>query len=244
MDRFFVEADQIKDKSIFIVGDDVKHISGPLRLGIGDKIEVVSEGYLYIGIIENLTKKEVELRIIGCYKDKKEPIAKIHLYQGLAKGSKMDYIIQKGTEVGIDKITIVEMDRSVSRISSDKKKVSKLERWRKIAEEAAKQSKRGKIPEVVDAISSDDMILELKNKKNILVAYEEEEKISIKNVISKITEEEINIIIGPEGGISKEEINQLKNVGAKTMSLGPRILRTETAGLVMASILLYELGDI
>lgn len=244
MDRFFVEESQIEDGRIKIVGEDVRHISGALRLEIGDEIEVVASGEIYLSRIETMDKKEVGLKILDIYPGKNEPRTKISLYQGIAKGSRMDYIIQKGTEIGITEFVVVETSRSVVKIGDSKKKASKLERWQKIADEAGKQCKRDILPKVRDIISFEEMLEELSSQSNVFIPYEEDREHSLKEALKTVDSTGISIVIGPEGGFEFEEVERVRNLGASSISLGPRILRTETAGLVTAAIILYEMGDI
>lgn len=243
MDRFFVGPDQIGENNIWIDGPDVKHISGALRLEEDDKIEVVCQGEVYLSRISKIGKDEIELDILEKKEAKNEPEMEITLYQGLAKGSRMDYVIQKGTEVGISKFYSVSTDRSIVRINNDKKKNTRLERWQKIADEAGKQCKRDILPRVEDIIEFDELLEILRGRKNVLIPYEEESDNGIKEKLKDIDGKEIDIVIGPEGGFSRDEIEALKEIGGITISLGPRILRTETAGLITAAVIFYEFGD-
>jgi 16S rRNA (uracil1498-N3)-methyltransferase len=136
------------------------------------------------------------------------------------------------------------MHRSVVKIKELKKEQNKVERWNAIVEEAAKQSKRNYIPKVKNIISFDEMINVLKEEKNIIVPYEDEEHLTIKEGILDLNSQKINILIGPEGGFEPEEIEKLKSIGAKITTLGSRILRTETAAIVASAIVLYEAGNI
>ncbi len=245
MHKFFIGEDQIEDGRLYIEGQDKKHIVGPLRLDEGSEILVSSAGINYLCQIEKIENDRVYSTILKEEKGSSESDINISLYQGLAKGSKLDLIIQKATEIGVKEFVIVEMDRSISRVKNEKWKKKRLERYNKIAEEAAKQSKRDYIPKLVDIISSEEMVERLKSSgSEILVPYEDEDKMGMKDILAGIEGSDISIVVGPEGGISKREIDLLKEIGARTLSLGPRILRTETAGLVAATIVLYELGDL
>ncbi|MBU5438329.1 16S rRNA (uracil(1498)-N(3))-methyltransferase [Tissierella sp. MSJ-40] len=244
MNRFFINKEQVFNDKIEIIGTDVKHIKDVLRLKIEDEIELSCNGILYICQIHNIFKDKIETRIIKEEKGKNEPPIHINLYQGLAKGNKMDLIIQKGTEIGIKEFYPIATSRSVVKIKDMRKEQNKVERWNTIAEEAAKQSKRDCIPSVNNIVSFDDMINILKGQKNIIVPYESEKLNTIKMGISTIDKGVIHVIIGPEGGFEVEEIEALKSIGAKIVTMGSRILRTETAGMVAATIILYELGDL
>lgn len=244
MHRFFVEKEQIKDSTIEIVGSDVKHIKDVIRLRIEEEIEISSNGITYSCEIQSISKDKIIAKIIDKKKGTNESPIELILYQGLAKGSKMDEIIQKGTEVGIKEFYPVATHRSIVKIKDIKKEESKVERWNSIADEAAKQSKRDFLPKVQNVISFDEMIILLKDEKNIIVPYEDEKANGIKSKLQAIDDGNIHIIIGPEGGFEPYEIEKLKSIGAEIVTLGPRILRTETAGIVAATIVLYELGDL
>lgn len=244
MNRFFINKKQIKDDKIEIIGSDVKHIKDVLRLKQGEKIEIVCEGYTYIGEILQIEKREVRLGIVGKYKGENEPSTQIILYQGLAKGSKMDLVLQKCTELGVSKFYPLETNRAVVKIKNEKKANSKVDRWQEIVDQAAKQSKRDVIPLVNEILSFVQMIKLLENEESVIVPYEDEKQQSIKTVLSNIKNKKIHLIIGPEGGFEDTEIERLKEIGANIVTLGPRILRTETAGLVASTMIFYELGDL
>ena len=242
--KFFVNKDQIENNNIYILGRDLVHIKNVLRLKPLDKIEVTCKGINYLCEISEITKESVKTTVISNWVANRESPIKITLYQGLAKGSKMDLIIQKCVEIGVKDFYAIETHRTVVKIKDQKKESSKTERWQSIAEEAAKQSKRDYIPKVNGIISFKDMMDILNHEKNIIVPYEDEENLSIKDGLKMVEGNKINLIIGPEGGFEEDEIQTLKDVGAKIVTLGPRILRTETAGLVASTIVLYELGNL
>jgi len=246
MHRFFVEKHQIIGDTIQILGTDVKHIKDVIRLKQGEKIEISSEGITYICEIELLSKGKILAKIIDKREGTNEAPIHIVLYQGLAKGNKMDLIIQKTTEIGVKEIYPVATNRSIVKINDIKKEQSKVERWSSIADEAAKQSKRDILPKVHNIISFDEMVMLLKDEQNILVPYENEKANSMNDKLKNITNKtnKIHLIIGPEGGFEDIEIKKLKSIGGQIITLGPRILRTETAGIVAATIILYELGDL
>jgi 16S rRNA (uracil1498-N3)-methyltransferase len=244
MNRFFVDKEQILDNRIKILGNDVKHIKDVLRLGMGDKVEIVCDGKIYTCKILDLKSNMINTIILDNYKGKNEPPIHIALYQSIAKGNKMDFIIQKATEIGVEKIYPVITERTIVKIKNPKKEEGKVERWNSIAEEAAKQSKRDILPVVKNIISFNEMVDILKNETNIIVPYEMEDSYGLKEALNNVGTGEINIIIGPEGGFEEEEINKLRSIKGQVVTLGPRILRTETAGLVVSSIVLYELGDL
>ena len=244
MHRFFVNKEQILENQIEIIGTDVKHIKDVLRLRIGEEVEISSDGFTYTSKIESLEKSKVIVNILEKNKGTNEPPIDIILYQGLAKGSKMDVIIQKGTEVGIKTFYPLATSRAIVKINDIKKEQSKVERWNTIADGAAKQSKRDLVPKVENIISFNEMINLLKDAENIIGPYEDERANTIKNDLQNINGDKIHLIIGPEGGFDPSEIERLKEIGASIVTLGPRILRTETAGIVASAIILYELGDL
>ena len=172
-----------------------------------------------------------------------EPSVRIILAQGLAKGEKMDFIIQKAVELGVSEIVPVAMEHSVVRLESEKA-VKKAERWQKIAEAAAKQSKRDVIP-IVQPVQTMEQMLANNACSCKLIAYECEDKLGLKAALQKQQElKEVLLIIGPEGGISEAELHQAQAAGAWGVSLGKRILRAETAALVAAAAIFYETGDL
>lgn len=244
MHKFFIEKNQIMGDNITILGSDVKHIKDVLRLRINDQIEISCDGFNYLCQISVIEKSSIQLNIKDKCEGKAESKVDIILFQGLSKGNKMEFIFQKGTEIGLKSFYPTITNRSIVKIKDINKEQSKVERWNAIVEEAAKQSKRDFIPKVENIVSFKDMIEILKDKSNIIVPYEDEKIITIREGLSNLRDEPIYIVIGPEGGFEKEEIEKLKGIGAKIVTLGPRILRTETAGIVTATIILYEVGNI
>ena len=250
MPRFFVKNNQINNDKITIIDEDVKHIKNVLRKQIGDKIEVCNQdtGNSYKCEIEIIAENEIETKIIEEQKNIREKI-KVDIYQGLPKSDKMELIIQKNTEVGIKSIVPVIMERTVVKLD-EKIASKKLERWQKIAEIAAKQSMRDIIPQIGNITKLKD--IDTTEFDAVLVAYENEEHNMLKTELQKLerkiksnnsSEQQYNIaiVIGPEGGISEKELVMLAEKNAKFVSLGKRILRTETAGVVMAGNIIYEL---
>ena len=252
MPRFFVKNNQINNDKITIIDEDVKHIKNVLRKQIGDKIEVCNQdtGNSYKCEIEIIAENEIETKIIEEQKNIREKI-KVDIYQGLPKSDKMELIIQKNTEVGIKSIVPVIMERTVVKLD-EKIASKKLERWQKIAEIAAKQSMRDIIPQIGNITKLKD--IDTTEFDAVLVAYENEEHNMLKTELQKLekkiksnnsSEQQYNIaiVIGPEGGISEKELGMLAEKNAKFVSLGKRILRTETVALNILSIIRYELED-
>ena len=255
MDRFFVEPSQLnlEDKTLYIDGEDVKHISKVLRYGQGDEIEVCdSNGHEYICRIESVDKSRIDLSIVDEVDINRESRIRVSLYQGVPKSTKMDIILQKLTEAGVDEIVLVNTKRSVVNIKGDKAD-KKFDRWERIIYEAAKQSKRGLIPKLRGILSFKEALEDMgKNDINIC-PYEVEKSLGIKEAlqtgqVKKILENKdevrVGIFIGPEGGFAEEENEMVKAAGIASVTMGPRIFRTETASIVATAITLYELGDI
>lgn len=251
MSKFFVKTEQIKNNDIVIIGDDVNHIINVLRMKKTDKVQICNQdtGDNYNAEIVNYSKKEVECKIISKINETTESNVHITLFQGIPKFEKMELIIQKNTEVGIKSIVPVIMERTVVKLD-EKIASKKLERWQKIAEIAAKQSMRDIIPQIGNITKLKD--IDTTEFDAVLVAYENEEHNILKTELQKLerkiksnnsSEQQYNIaiVIGPEGGISEKELVMLAEKNAKFVSLGKRILRTETAGVVMAGNIIYEL---
>ena len=255
MDRFFVEPEHLNldDKTLYIDGEDVKHISKVLRYGQGDEIEVCdSNGHEYICRIESIDKTRIDLSIVDEVDINRESRIRVSLYQGVPKSTKMDIILQKLTEAGVDEIVLVNTKRSVVNIKGDKAD-RKFDRWERIIYEAAKQCKRGLIPKLRGILSFKEALEDMgKNDINIC-PYEVEKSLGIKEAlqtgqVKKILENKdevrVGIFIGPEGGFAEEENEMVKAAGIASVTMGPRIFRTETASIVATAITLYELGDI
>lgn len=246
MYKFFVPENQIEEDIINIMGTDVNHISNVLRLKIDDEILITNKdnGKTYLSKIVKFSKENIICRITKSKEETTESNIYIDIYQGLPKSDKMEYIIQKTTELGVKNIIPVDMERCVVKI--DKKSESKkIERWQKISEVAAKQSKRDYIPKIGNIIKIEDICNITSKYDIILLAYEDENKTTIKDELKRIKQKsdnklKIGIIIGPEGGVSEREVHKLISSGIKCVSLGKRILRTETAPIVMVSDIIYE----
>ncbi|MBS3995554.1 MAG: 16S rRNA (uracil(1498)-N(3))-methyltransferase [Alkaliphilus sp.] len=249
MHRFFVDKQNIQEENDVIIitdSDDVKHIAKVLRLKEKDEIEICDgNNNEYIGEICYLDKSGIKLKILTKYKTLTESNVEVTLFQGIPKASKMDYIIQKCTEMGIHAIVPVITERTIVQIKDKKTEEKKVERWQKVAEEAAKQSKRGVIPRILEPLSFNELLNSISDYDLMLVPYEKELKSSMRQAFKhKKLIKRIGIIVGPEGGFEENEIEAAKDCGAIPVTLGPRILRTETAGLISLSIVMYELGDL
>lgn len=236
MARFFVLPEQIDGNLIYIKGEDVAHISRVLRMQPGDDISVCDGmGKDYICQLAKIDKTSVVAEIITVQENDAEPLSKITLYQGIPKGSKFDFIVQKCVEIGVTKIVPMQTERVVS------KGALKIDRLSKISMEAAKQSGRGIVPLVCETISFDEAVSKASADDIALIPYECERENTLKAVLKNATATNISVFIGPEGGFSDHEISLALEHGIHSVTLGNRILRTETAGLVTIGNILYEL---
>ena len=244
MYKFFVSEEQIQNGEIKVIGDDLNHIRNVLRLKESDEILLCNRnnGVNYNTKINEINKEFIKCKIISEESGCSECNVRVDIFQGLPKFDKMEFIIQKSVELGVNNIYPLELERCIVKID-DKSKVKKIERWQKIAEVAAKQSKRDRIPEIKNIIDLEKVCKNIGNYDKIIVAYENETKNTLKDELKKLDrnkELNIGIIIGPEGGLTEEEVNKLITCGAKVVTLGKRILRTETASLVILSDIGYE----
>ena len=243
MSKFFVKTEQINNNDIVIIGDDVNHIINVLRMKKTDKVQICNQdtGDNYNAEIVNYSKNEVECKIISKINETTESNVHITLFQGIPKFEKMELIIQKSVELGANSIIPVNMKRCVVKLEG-KDEIKKNERWQKIAESAAKQCGRGFIPEVKHLINVKEICNWINEYDVIIVAYENEKENTLKAELKKLkaTDLKIGIVIGPEGGFEESDIKLLKESGAKIVTLGDRILRTETVALNVLSIIMYE----
>ena len=238
MYNFFVERDHFYNHTVDIKDENFNHIKNVLRMKIDDELIVSCKetGNSFLCTISEIGDNKIVCKIIE-ERESTEPKVEVTLFQGIPKSDKMELIIQKTVEVGINKIYPVEMKFCIGKIKDNKK----ITRWQTISEAAAKQSKRNIIPTIENPISFKEMAEVLKEYDLALVAYENEEKTNIKEVLQQNPDaKKIAIIIGPEGGISKEEVESLVSNGTKEVSLGKRILRTETASISMLSMIMYQ----
>lgn len=258
MRRFFIEEDNITGNRVIIKGEEARHIAQVLRIKEKDKIKVFTgKGREYLIKITKASKREVIGDILKETELKTEPMVPITLVQGLPKKDKMDFIVQKATELGVKKVIPIITQRTIVKLDRERAKARQV-RWQRIALEAAKQSGRVIIPKV-DQVTTFIQSLDIMNKENLnLIPWEEEETTSLKEVLKPFTVHRsftplegetsltgpVTIFIGPEGGFTPDEVKQAKERGAIPVSLGPRLLRTETAGLVTLALILYELGDL
>ncbi len=248
MRKFFVKQENIKESKIEIVGSDVNHIKNVLRLKIGDRIQICNQetSENYICQIAKMEQTILQTQILEKIESNIESNIELHIFQGLPKADKMEWIIQKGTELGASKFIPVAFQRSIVKLSP-KDESKKIERWQKIAEVAAKQSQRDLVPKVESVIPVKNICFFLSEYDILLLAYEGEKENFLKNELLTLKNREKNlkiaVVVGPEGGITEEEVADLRKAGAKVVSLGKRILRTETVALQICSVIMYELEN-
>lgn len=237
--------DNFTDTQVRITGDDYNHLSNVLRVQTGEDI-LVSDGHGrdVIAAIAEIKDHEIIADIIRENAVEVELDCRIVLYQALPKSDKMDYIIQKCAELGVYEIVPMETARCIVRLD-DKTRQKKVERWRKIAESAAKQSQRSKIPEISSVMSYKEAITDAQKLSRRVVPYEHTDSLEeLKSLLKDAREhkmDSVGIFIGPEGGFDEKEVETAASAGIEPISLGHRILRTETAGMALISAIMLEL---
>ncbi|MBM7855712.1 16S rRNA (uracil1498-N3)-methyltransferase [Desulfohalotomaculum tongense] len=244
MARFFVDPANITEKQALITGPDVKHIKKVLRLKEGDKIILLDGlGHQYQGKISRLEKDAVWCDNLEQTEATGEPPVHITMVQCLPKADKMELVIQKGTELGVSRFIPLQCRRSVVKLNEEKS-AHRQQRWQRVALEAAKQCRRPLVPRVEKPMHWQEVLNEVPEDALLLLPWEDERAVSLPKVLSSACLwKKVYIIIGPEGGFEQQEVELARQYGAKSVSLGPRILRTETAGLALASIIMYLYGD-
>lgn len=246
MYQFFVEPEQIQGNRAIIRGNDVNHIKNVLRMKEGDEISLSNgvDGKEYrVGIV-SFCGDEIECGLRFIKEDAVELPCQVYLFQGLPKGDKMELIIQKAVELGACEIIPTAMVRSVVKLD-DKKAAAKEKRWQTIAEAAAKQSRRGIMPTVQKVMGFKEALAYASSMDVKILPYELAEGMEkTKKLIGSIEPgQKVAVFIGPEGGFDEKEVDLAGEEGFKTITLGKRILRTETAGMALLSILMYELEN-
>ena len=234
MHHFFVTPQQISGDKIRIEGGDVNHMKNVLRMKLHEKAEISDgERRTYLCEVEAYEEDVAGLPILDT-----EPASKLYLFQGLPKSDKMELIVQKAVELGVYQVIPVAMKRSVVRLD-DKKAAKKADRWNSIAESAAKQAGRSRIPEVTMPLSYKEALKMAEELDVTLLPYELAGGMEVIRQIK--SGQSVGIFIGPEGGFEPEEVDAAVSMGAKVITLGRRILRTETAGLATLAVLMFEL---
>ena len=245
MHRFFAEPGQIGEKEIVITGADVNHIRNVLRMRADEEVLIADgQGAEYRCKLIELGENEVRAQILWKLDGNAELASAITLFQGLPKSDKMDFIVQKCVELGVSRIVPVSTKRAVVKLDA-KKEQTRLKRWNTISESAAKQSGRGVIPEVSGVMSFGKALEEAKKLDVLLIPYERAEHMAeTRRVMGEIRPgQSVGIFIGPEGGFDPEEIRLATEAGIQPITLGKRILRTETAGFTTIAWLMYQLEN-
>lgn len=243
MHRFFADPSQIKEKEIMLTGTDVNHIRNVLRMRTGEEILVSNgQGSDYHCRLESIEETTVTASIMWRLDGNAELPISITLFQGLPKGDKLEFIIQKCVELGAVRIVPVSTRRTIVKLDA-KKEQAKRKRWMGISESAAKQSGRGIVPEVTKVMDFSEALREAESMDVCLIPYELAEGIEhTREVCASIKpSQSVGIFIGPEGGFEEEEVSRAIEAGAIPLTLGKRILRTETAGMALISVLAYLL---
>ncbi len=240
MPRIPLPSQGIEDEKVVISGADYRHMVKALRLGVGDEVTLFGEdSHEYTGVISSVGSRELVVDITGSRLIAADPVIEITILQGLPKGEKMDYIVEKATELGATRIVPVVTERSQVR------KTGKHQRWERIALEASKQCGRTKPTLIENTLEFKDALL-YKDKSDLAIILHTESSLSIKEFIKNTLQGARNIIvlIGPEGGFSQNEVLLAIEMGFTSLGLGPRILRTETASLAVLSIIQFQHGDL
>lgn len=238
MPRFFTA---VGGQHVTLTGEDVYHIARSLRMKKGEEIILCDgQGTDYFGVIKDISGDRVEVKIINSEKTKSEPDIKVTLFQALPKGDKMEDIIKKSVELGVFKIVPFISERCISRPKAEAG-ARKRERWQKIALEAAKQSQRGIVPQVGGIIGFSDVLQQLSGFTHSIMFYEGQAR-PLSEVLNPGIKE-IGILIGAEGGFSDSEVKAAQNLGIPAATLGPRILRCETAPICALSVIMYATGQ-
>ena len=243
MFRYFCTDENIKNNIVTIEGGDAKHLKTILRAQRGDKISVVTSSKEYIAKIESINKEDIICIIVEETITNNEAKINITLCQGIPKQTKMETIIQQNVELGVKSFIPLITERTVVKLNEKDREQKKLDRWQKIAKESAKQSKRNIIPAVEAIMTVKELIEKFKNEDAVvLVPYELENVKLLKDVLIE-PKQNYYIVIGPEGGFDIKEIEMLQEIGAHIVTLGKRILRTETAGVVTAAVVMYACSE-
>lgn len=243
MPKFFVEPDQIQDGKVFIKGNDAAHISFSLRMAKGDRVQICDgSGKEYSCVLTEFLSEVVEAEIVDTFENQNEAPIQIYLYQALPKGDKLETVIQKSVECGVFEIIPFESERCVVKVKAEAEE-KKTQRRNRISEEAAKQCGRGYVPLVSPTVSFENALVRAAKADLALVCYEDEKGTTIKQVLQKENADKIStisVMIGSEGGFSAKEIERAVSCGLVPVSLGKRILRTETAPIFVLSNLSYQ----
>ncbi len=245
MPKFFVKENQVNNNKITILGTDVNHIKNVLRLQLNENIQICNSDNQenYLCKIKDISDEQIKCDVLEKIEETVEPRVKVTIFQGLPKSDKMELIIQKSVELGVYSIAPVDMGRCIVKLN-EKDKLKKIDRWQKISEVAAKQCGRDIIPQISNVTTVKEICSTIDDYDMIIVAYEKEKQNVLKNELKEIKQKgfkKIGFVVGPEGGLEEKDVEMLKTSGAKIVTLGKRILRTETVALNVLSNIMYEL---
>ncbi|ANE47298.1 16S rRNA methyltransferase [Paenibacillus swuensis] len=248
MQRYFLKKEQFThNNTVRITGDDAHHLVKVMRARAGDKV-ICSDGESREALVElqEIETGQVTASIIEELAMDAEPEVKVWVAQSLPKGDKMEIVIQKCTEIGAHRFIPFESERTVVQYDA-KKEAKRLERWNKIAKEAAEQAHRNRVPEV-EPMRSWKSLLQLSADFDLtMICYEKEQGLQFRALLQQAVQQDqmkkVLLLIGPEGGFTENEVEQAEAAGARAISLGRRILRTETAAMTALTCILYETGE-
>lgn len=245
--RFFVDKEDVSSGQVSISGQDAVHICESLRLKAGDRILVLDGcGMEYDVTLEEVSRGAVKGKVVASRECKQDVKVHIALYQALPKGAeKVNFVLRRGTEIGLSEIGFFSSARSVPMMRGPKRSEEKLARWRRVVMERAKQCRRGTLPKVALFEGLQEVLDQCKDCDLVVMAWEEQEGTCLRDVLKGAGDaERVALIVGPEGGFEEEEVRLAEERGAKVCSLGKLILRSELAGIVGASLILYEFGEL
>ena len=242
MRRFYADERGLTDGVAYLPEEDAHHALRVLRMAVGDECELFADGGRYACAVDDITDGQVRLRVTRSLPTTEAGL-RITLYQGLPKAEKLELIVQKAVELGAASVVPVQMSRCVMRLDG-RDAAKKTERWQRIAREACKQSGRCLLPEVGLPIGMKELLSRIPTHELTLIPWEDAHTVSLTAIRRKYPEvRDMAVIIGPEGGMSPEEVEAMERAGGRAVTLGPRILRTETAGMAAMAALLCLYGD-
>ena len=252
IERFYVAPEDVGEHAARVTGEELKHLRNALRLKAGDAVEVFDgEGHGYTGRLTLVNQTEAIAEIEAAVTETRDSHLRVCLAQGIPKGEKMDWIVQKNTELGVESILPLELSRCVVRLEGDRKRRDRQARWQKVAREAARQCGRLFVPEILAPRGLTALLKQVSPEDLLLIPWEEGGQ-SLKEFFAKagstgaaarLTKGRAVVVIGPEGGLAPDEVEEVRRAGGTPLTLGPRILRTETAGLALLSVLQHHWGD-
>lgn len=242
MRRFFVDGEYAVDDVVALKEADSRHFTKVLRGETGDEIQIVAGERVFAATVTE-TGAVVRARLTAALESYSEAPIDLYLLQGIAKGERMDLVIQKGVELGVKAIIPIAFERCVVQLKGAKA-ADKQKRWQKIAESAAKQCGRQRITEIMPVSSLAEALARLPKDAKLIMPWEEAEDVTLKKILQSAEPQNAAVIIGPEGGLTEQEVAAARKAGAEVVTLGKRILRTETAAIVVCAIIMYQWADL